>query len=157
MTQRLHTLHGLALTLALAALTLFTYQDGRAARGANTATPVPQNEAVRFIAFGDMGTGDSDQYALAKQMAAWHDAHPYDTALLLGDNIYPDGNPADLPAKFERPYAELLRRGIRFQASLGNHDVVKGRAGGRSATSTSIWAGAPITPLSKASLPKGKA
>jgi hypothetical protein len=128
MTQRLCTLRWLVLSLALAALTLFTFQHGQMGRNANAATPLTQVEPVRFIAFGDMGTGDSDQYALAKRMAAWHDTHPYDTALLLGDNIYPDGDPADLPAKFERPYAELLLRGIRFQASLGNHDVRRGRA-----------------------------
>jgi hypothetical protein len=46
---------------------------------------------------------------------------------MLGDNIYPDGNPSDLSSKFERPYAELLRRGVSFQAVLGNHDVKKGR------------------------------
>ncbi len=85
------------------------------------------NESVRFIAFGDMGTGDKVQYALARRMAAWHDKYRYDTVLLLGDNIYPDGDPAHLPAKFEMPYAELLRRGVRFYASLGNHDVKKGR------------------------------
>ncbi len=85
------------------------------------------DHAVRFIAFGDMGTGDRNQYALAKRMAAWHDEDQYDTALLLGDNIYPDGNPDFLPAKFEKPYAELLRRGVRFYAALGNHDVKKGR------------------------------
>lgn len=82
---------------------------------------------VRFIAIGDMGTGDKDQFALARQMVVWQDTHLFDTILMLGDNIYPDGNPALIPAKFEKPYAELLRRGIRFQASLGNHDVVRGR------------------------------
>lgn len=128
MTQRLFTWRWHVFLVALTALTLFTFQPGQAALSANAATPLTQVEPVRFIAFGDMGTGDSDQYALAKRMAAWHDTHPYDTALLLGDNIYPDGDPADLPAKFERPYAELLQRGIRFQASLGNHDVKRGRA-----------------------------
>lgn len=129
MTPRTHTLRWLVLSLALAVLTHFTYQRGQIGRSANAATSLTQVEPVRFIAFGDMGTGDNDQYALAKRMAAWHDTHPYGTALLLGDNIYPDGDPADLPAKFERPYAELLQRGIRFQASLGNHDVRKGRTG----------------------------
>ena len=32
-----------------------------------------------------------------------------------------------MPAKFEGPYGELLRRGVSFQAVLGNHDVKKGR------------------------------
>jgi 3',5'-cyclic AMP phosphodiesterase CpdA len=84
-------------------------------------------KAVRFIAFGDLGTGDGAQYTLARAMDAHHQQHPYDTALLLGDNIYPDGSLAEVAAKFERPYAELLQRGIRFRAVLGNHDVRKGR------------------------------
>jgi acid phosphatase len=82
---------------------------------------------VRFIAFGDAGTGDRAQRNLARAMAAYHQRRPFDTALMLGDNIYPDGNLADVEAKFERPYAELLRRGVIFQAVLGNHDVIKGR------------------------------
>lgn len=82
----------------------------------------------RFVALGDMGTGDEGQLAVARQMVALHGEQPFDTALLLGDNIYPNGDAADLPEKFERPYAELLRRGVRFRAVLGNHDVKNGRA-----------------------------
>ncbi len=85
------------------------------------------SNVVRFVAFGDMGTGDSDQLAVARRMALFQKEHPYDTVLMLGDNIYHDGDPSDLPAKFERPYAELLKRGVSFYASLGNHDVMKGR------------------------------
>ena len=91
------------------------------------ATALSSDEAVRFIVFGDSGRGDAAQCELARMMAAHHWNHFYDTALMLGDNIYPDGNPEDIPAKFERPYAELLRRGVSFHAVLGNHDVKKGR------------------------------
>src|SRR5262245_60508039 len=83
--------------------------------------------SVRFITFGDMGTGDRNQYALANQMAAWQAEYHFDIALMLGDNIYPDGNPAHIPTKFEKPYAELLQRGVKFYAVLGNHDVQTGR------------------------------
>lgn len=82
---------------------------------------------VPFIAFGDMGTGDKAQYSIAAAIAAHHDNHPFDTALMLGDNIYPNGDPALFKEKFERPYAELLKRGVRFYAALGNHDVRRGR------------------------------
>ncbi|MBI1765309.1 MAG: metallophosphoesterase [Acidobacteria bacterium] len=133
MARRRFTFHLWPLALVLAGLAFVSYQFTRPAQRARAAASFSaaqpaQSATVRFIAFGDMGTGDADQYALAKQMTAWQTAHPFDTVLLLGDNIYPDGNPADLPAKFEKPYAELLQRGIRFQASLGNHDVKKGRA-----------------------------
>lgn len=89
--------------------------------------PTSPARVVRFIAFGDAGTGDRAQRALARAMADHHQRRPFDTALMLGDNIYPDGDLADVEAKFERPYAELLRRGVTFQAVLGNHDVIKGR------------------------------
>lgn len=82
---------------------------------------------VRFAAFGDMGTGDSDQKDVAQSMLNYHSKYPFDTVLMLGDNIYPDGNPKDLLDKFERPYAELIQRGVNFYASLGNHDVRRGR------------------------------
>jgi hypothetical protein len=91
-------------------------------------TPSPE-EAVRFIVFGDSGRGDRAQYELARMMAAHHWSQKYDTALMLGDNIYPDGDPEDIPAKFEGPYNELLRRGVSFRAVLGNHDVKRGREG----------------------------
>lgn len=91
------------------------------------ATALSPEEAVRFIVFGDSGKGDNSQHELAHMMVAHHWDKFYDTALMLGDNIYPDGNPSDLRAKFEGPYAELLKRGVSFRATLGNHDVKKGR------------------------------
>ena len=81
----------------------------------------------RFVAFGDMGTGGKNQYAIARRMTIYHDERPYDTVIMLGDNIYESGKASDLPRKFEQPYAELLNRGVRFYATLGNHDVRRGR------------------------------
>jgi hypothetical protein len=86
-------------------------------------------DPVRFIVFGDSGRGDTAQYELARMMVAHQWNQYYDTALMLGDNIYPDGDPTDLGAKFERPYAELLKRGVSFHAVLGNHDIKRGREG----------------------------
>jgi hypothetical protein len=84
-------------------------------------------DTFAFIAIGDMGTGDSAQMSVAAAITTHHNTHPFDTALTLGDNIYPDGNPRLFKEKFEVPYAELLKRGVRFYASLGNHDVRRGR------------------------------
>ena len=98
---------------------------------ARTSASAPTDSAgadvVRFVALGDTGTGGKAQYAIARRMLSYHDEKHYETVLLLGDNIYPNGNPAELPAKFEKPYAELLKRGVRFRAVLGNHDVQRGR------------------------------
>ena len=86
-----------------------------------------QPGAFRFVAIGDTGTGGPEQYAIARRMTAFHDERPYGHVLLLGDNIYPDGDPEGIRPKFEQPYRELLRRGVRFHAVLGNHDVERGR------------------------------
>ncbi|MEJ7616496.1 MAG: metallophosphoesterase [Pyrinomonadaceae bacterium] len=83
--------------------------------------------AVRFVALGDAGTGGKSQQRIADRMAIFHTERPFDTVILLGDNIYPNGRASDLPGKFERPYAELLSRGVLFYAALGNHDVRQGR------------------------------
>jgi 3',5'-cyclic AMP phosphodiesterase CpdA len=96
------------------------------ALAASQASQKPDS-TFSFIALGDMGTGDDAQMSLANGIAAYHEKHPFDTALMLGDNLYPDGNLANVKAKFERPYAELLKRGVKFHAVLGNHDVRKGR------------------------------
>lgn len=42
--------------------------------------------------------------------------------MVRGDNLYGSQKPADLVAKFERPYKPLLDSGVQFYASLGNHD-----------------------------------
>lgn len=104
----------------------------RAVQSATATTARPNGETrsgtFRFVALGDTGTGGQGQLAVARRMAALHGEQPFDTVLLLGDNVYPSGDAADLPEKFERPYAELLRRGVRFHAVLGNHDVKNGRS-----------------------------
>ena len=60
-------------------------------------------------------------------MEETHRRSPFGLVIMLGDNIYENGDQGDIVTKFERPYANLLSRGVRFQASLGNHDVRRGR------------------------------
>lgn len=95
------------------------------AAGGPEGTPL-----VRFAVIGDSGTGDEHQYRIAEQMVAWHDRLPYELVLMLGDNIYGafwgGGSRKDFKEKFDRPYAELLRRGVVFRAALGNHDARAG-------------------------------
>ncbi len=98
-----------------------------------SALPAQQPALVRFAVIGDSGTGGQHQYRIAEQMAAWHERLPYDLVLMLGDNIYGaywgGGNKKYFEAKFDRPYAELLARGVISRAALGNHDARA--AGGR--------------------------
>ena len=79
-------------------------------------------DSVKFAAIGDNGTGETAQYEVAQQMIKAHSAFPFDVVIMLGDNMYGGQRPADFVKKFEQPYAALLSAGVKFQASLGNHD-----------------------------------
>ncbi len=132
MRRRLLTLCWVILILGLAVAPFSALSRADSSKRSDLALPVPPSGpapegTVRFIALGDMGTGSKKQYTIARRMTIYHDERPYDTVITLGDNIYPDGRPRYFAKKFERPYAELLRRGVRFYASLGNHDVERGR------------------------------
>lgn len=83
--------------------------------------------AVKFAVIGDNGTGESAQYQLADQMARSHARVPFDRVLMLGDNIYGGQGPQDLVRKFSEPYKALLGAGVKFYASLGNHDNPENR------------------------------
>jgi 3',5'-cyclic AMP phosphodiesterase CpdA len=78
--------------------------------------------SVRFAVIGDSGTGEPEQYGLAAEMAAYRSEFPFDFVIMLGDNIYGHKTPADFKRKFEDPYRPLLDAGVKFYASLGNHD-----------------------------------
>jgi hypothetical protein len=78
--------------------------------------------SLKFAAIGDNGTGDRPQYELGEQMAKAHATFPFDLVIMLGDNLLGSRRAADFVKKFELPYAPLLSAGVRFQASLGNHD-----------------------------------
>lgn len=78
---------------------------------------------LRFVSVADTGTGDKGQYAVAKAMTNYHSQNPYDLVVLAGDSIYTNGEIEKINAVFERPYAELLKKGVKFQACLGNHDI----------------------------------
>jgi 3',5'-cyclic AMP phosphodiesterase CpdA len=78
--------------------------------------------SLKFAAIGDNGTGDQPQYDVAQQMDRWHQRFAFDMVIMLGDNLYGSQRPADFVQKFERPYKRLLDQGVKFYASLGNHD-----------------------------------
>ncbi len=75
--------------------------------------------SVRFAVIGDFGTGERPQYEIGRLLEKSREAAGFDFVLTVGDNIY---GSRDLSAKFERPYAALLRAGVTFHATLGNHD-----------------------------------
>jgi 3',5'-cyclic AMP phosphodiesterase CpdA len=60
-----------------------------------------------------------------KLLSAWlllARTFPFDFVIMLGDNIYGGSTPKDFEKKFEVPYKPLLDVGVKFYASLGNHD-----------------------------------
>ena len=90
--------------------------------GAQQATLPSAPESVKFAVIGDSGTGEPPQYQLANEMAKRRASFAFDRVLMLGDNIYGGQAPQDLVSKFAKPYKTLLDAGVRFYASLGNHD-----------------------------------
>src|SRR4029077_14786350 len=81
-----------------------------------------KDNSVRFAAIGDMGTGQAPQYEVAQRMITARQTFPFDFVIMLGDNIYGGSTPKDFEKKFEVPYKPLLDTGVKFYASLGNHD-----------------------------------
>src|SRR5919106_5127207 len=81
-----------------------------------------QDGSLKFGVLGDFGNGSRQQYALGEQMAKLHSQFPFELMLTVGDNIYGSERPQDLVRKFEAPYKALLEAGVKFYASLGNHD-----------------------------------
>ncbi len=88
------------------------------------SVPVPKTKLLqRFAVVADTGSGDIHQYAVGRALARYHQAKPFDTVLLAGDNIYTNGEFAKIKEAFAIPYEDLLQRGVKFYACLGNHDV----------------------------------
>jgi hypothetical protein len=83
----------------------------------------PRNaSSFRFGVIGDSGTGDKPAYEIGQLMGEAYQTFSYDVVVMLGDNMYGGESPRDFRNKFELPYKALHDRGVKFYASLGNHD-----------------------------------
>ncbi|MEL7035983.1 MAG: metallophosphoesterase [Cyanobacteria bacterium J06592_8] len=89
----------------------------------NIVSVPTEDPLLRFISVADTGTGETAQYAVAEAMNRYHEKHPFNLAILAGDNIYPNGEIERIQDVFEKPYQNLLAQGVKFQACLGNHDI----------------------------------
>ena len=65
-------------------------------------------------------TGSSTE--LGDRMAKVQAIFPAELVITVGDNIYGSDQPQAFKKKFETPYQALLGAGVKFYASLGNHD-----------------------------------
>jgi hypothetical protein len=78
---------------------------------------------LKFLVLGDFGTAAKRQYNLADEMNKFQDRFPFDTIVLVGDNLYGAERPQDFKMKFEDPYKALLDKKVKFFGALGNHDA----------------------------------
>ncbi|MEO8099371.1 MAG: metallophosphoesterase [Acidobacteriota bacterium] len=78
--------------------------------------------SFRFAVIGDTGTGDQRQRDVGAMLERYREATEFETVVMMGDNLYGGESPKDFRDKFEVPYAPLLSKGVKFYATLGNHD-----------------------------------
>lgn len=91
-----------------------------------TYWPNPKNAPYRFAVMGDAGTGDISQYKIARQLSIWRRVMPFNSVMVLGDNVYQNGEPALFHDRITRPYQDLFQQGVKFFPVLGNHDIKQG-------------------------------
>jgi len=93
---------------------------------------------VRIVAIGDTGEGNPDQHLVADRMSEKCGAvGGCDAVLLLGDNFYDHGVQSTADSqwgpKFEQVYDRPNLNGLKFYATLGNHDYGLTSQGNRQA------------------------
>ncbi|WP_455376024.1 metallophosphoesterase [Kaarinaea lacus] len=78
---------------------------------------------VKFVAIGDTGKGNADQFKVAEVIKTKCEQDGCDFVMVLGDNIYGDGvdsvGDPQFKTKFEDPYKNIS---LPFYMVLGNHD-----------------------------------
>jgi hypothetical protein len=79
-------------------------------------------DTVKFGVIGDFGTGGREQLETGAEMGRVYARFPFEFVITVGDNIYGSERPQDFSTKFEIPYKSVLDKGVKFYASLGNHD-----------------------------------
>lgn len=131
--MKVRVLKLLVLTTAILCSLLFGVEQHRAvARGVTQqralpplqAIPLPNREGtLKFLVLGDFGTGAPPQRELGMQMGRLIKVFPAEFVITVGDNLYGKERPQDFKKKFEDPYREVIDAGVKFYASLGNHDA----------------------------------
>jgi hypothetical protein len=95
------------------------------AAGTQAAAPVPlpnKPDTLHFAVIGDNGNGNKEEYEIGRLLTEWYTRFKFPLVVMMGDNIYGSERPQDFVKKFETPYKALLDQGVKFYASLGNHD-----------------------------------
>lgn len=80
-------------------------------------------DAVSFVTFGDWGTGNDDQKAVAAALKNYCGTETCEFVVTLGDNFYPNGVSSTSDEQWKEKYTDIYAGlNIPFYASLGNHD-----------------------------------
>jgi predicted phosphodiesterase len=88
------------------------------------ALPTESQPWLRVALVGDVGDGGGRELETAAAIAAQSQLDRYDVLMLLGDNVYPAGDPERIQATVFEPFGPLLDSGTDLFAVLGNHDVM---------------------------------
>jgi 3',5'-cyclic AMP phosphodiesterase CpdA len=88
--------------------------------------PVMEAARVRLAVAGDVGHPSAELDLTVSAILVEHNRRPFDAIILLGDNIYPDGDPGRLDEAVLEPFQPVLKQGVVLTAVLGNHDVERG-------------------------------
>jgi 3',5'-cyclic AMP phosphodiesterase CpdA len=89
-------------------------------------SPAATQPTVRLAAVGDFGMANDGAYAVARAMTTAAATQKFDALILLGDNVYPVGDPSLVQKAIFEPLRDLLNSGTRLLPVVGNHDVVAG-------------------------------
>ncbi len=94
----------------------------------DSPSPVAQAQAdglpLRIAVAGDVGTGKPAAWRTAAGMARLEEEGEFAALLLLGDNVYPNGDPDLLQTAVFDPFADVLDDDTLLLPVLGNHDVM---------------------------------
>jgi 3',5'-cyclic AMP phosphodiesterase CpdA len=90
--------------------------------------PYDPSPPVHLAAAGDIGDSGSRIDATGAAVASLGRSDPYDALILLGDNVYPSGDPAGLAKTVFEPFKGVLDQGTDLLAIVGNHDAMGGNA-----------------------------
>ncbi|MGI9648828.1 MAG: metallophosphoesterase family protein [Acidimicrobiia bacterium] len=79
---------------------------------------------LRLAVAGDVGDGGDLEWRLASTMYVAGRSDPFDALVLLGDNVYPYGDPSRLDEYVFQPFSAVLDTGADLYAIAGNHDAL---------------------------------
>jgi 3',5'-cyclic AMP phosphodiesterase CpdA len=86
--------------------------------------PADAEPDLRLAVVGDVGDGGDLEWRLASTMYVAGRSDPFDVLMLLGDNVYPYGDPARLEEYVFQPFAAVLDSGAALYSITGNHDAL---------------------------------